>query len=329
MEKRVITKASRNRHTKPCRYFQSNTCPKNEEQCDFAHIIASDPILLQHSRPCRFYLAGYCRNGGGCRFRHIDSDHSSEEATHEPLLSTIPDSESIHEFTAGSHPSPSFGNPVPAIYLPSPSYWPSYEYLAASHYYSYPDEPVYCLPKLSSGSLPPVQHESDLFRIRIDLKTKPVTLGHSKTLQILQRLKEIMSEGRYVIHTDPATKRFGTSTSAASYESDEAGLPQKPLSPLEASRKRGFYPITWRVIGGGVLMGTERPERFQTSLKNQKSSRSQSRSRSPATTPTVNVNVPVSTANSSRIRARANSIPSTPSINQVDASALFAAAESP
>ncbi|ESK90519.1 hypothetical protein Moror_1169 [Moniliophthora roreri MCA 2997] len=329
MEKRVITKASRNRHTKPCRYFQSNTCPKNEEQCDFAHIIASDPILLQHSRPCRFYLAGYCRNGGGCRFRHIDSDHSSEEATHEPLLSTIPDSESIHEFTAGSHPSPSFGNPVPAIYLPSPSYWPSYEYLAASHYYSYPDEPVYCLPKLSSGSLPPVQHESDLSapsrpRSRTKMyKTKPCKYYNGS------RKSCPKGDTCTFIHTDPATKRFGTSTSAASYESDEAGLPQKPLSPLEASRKRGFYPITWRVIGGGVLMGTERPERFQTSLKNQKSSRSQSRSRSPATTPTVNVNVPVSTANSSRIRARANSIPSTPSINQVDASALFAAAESP
>jgi hypothetical protein len=32
-------------------------------------------------------------------------------------------------------------------------------------------------------------------------------------------------------------------------------LPPKPLSALEETRKKGFYPISWRVIGGGVMMG--------------------------------------------------------------------------
>ena len=35
-------------------------------------------------------------------------------------------------------------------------------------------------------------------------------------------------------------------------------LPAKPVSALEESRKKGFYPISWRVIGGGVMMGGKR-----------------------------------------------------------------------
>lgn len=35
-------------------------------------------------------------------------------------------------------------------------------------------------------------------------------------------------------------------------------LPKKPVSPLEASRHQNYYPITWRVIGGGVMMSGQR-----------------------------------------------------------------------
>jgi hypothetical protein len=33
------------------------------------------------------------------------------------------------------------------------------------------------------------------------------------------------------------------------------GLPQKPISIQEENKKKGFYPISWRVIGGGVMIG--------------------------------------------------------------------------
>jgi hypothetical protein len=33
------------------------------------------------------------------------------------------------------------------------------------------------------------------------------------------------------------------------------GLPLKPVSQLEESRKRNYFPVSWRVIGGGVLIG--------------------------------------------------------------------------
>ncbi|KAG6836701.1 hypothetical protein H0H93_004677 [Arthromyces matolae] len=36
-----------------------------------------------------------------------------------------------------------------------------------------------------------------------------------------------------------------------------ATLPPKPLTAAEENKKKNFFPISWRVIGGGVLMGSE------------------------------------------------------------------------
>jgi hypothetical protein len=33
------------------------------------------------------------------------------------------------------------------------------------------------------------------------------------------------------------------------------GLPPKPISQQEENRKRNYFPVSWRVIGGGVLIG--------------------------------------------------------------------------
>ncbi|KAN0087500.1 hypothetical protein V8E55_006121 [Tylopilus felleus] len=38
----------------------------------------------------------------------------------------------------------------------------------------------------------------------------------------------------------------------------DAKLPPKPLDKFEDYRAKDFYPITWRVIGGGVMMGGQR-----------------------------------------------------------------------
>ncbi|OBZ71508.1 hypothetical protein A0H81_08721 [Grifola frondosa] len=35
-------------------------------------------------------------------------------------------------------------------------------------------------------------------------------------------------------------------------------LPSKPVSETESNKKRNFFPITWRVVGGGVMMGGAR-----------------------------------------------------------------------
>ena len=33
------------------------------------------------------------------------------------------------------------------------------------------------------------------------------------------------------------------------------GLPAKPVSLAEVNKKKNYFPISWRVIGGGVLIG--------------------------------------------------------------------------
>jgi hypothetical protein len=49
------------------------------------------------------------------------------------------------------------------------------------------------------------------------------------------------------------------STEVASLSSQPPyDLPAKPLSAVEEQKKRGFYPISWRVIGGGVMMSGKR-----------------------------------------------------------------------
>ena len=44
--------------------------------------------------------------------------------------------------------------------------------------------------------------------------------------------------------TDVASGQFSASVRSS---------PAKPLSAIEEKKKRGFYPISWRVIGGGVM----------------------------------------------------------------------------
>ncbi|KAI0064137.1 hypothetical protein BV25DRAFT_345723 [Artomyces pyxidatus] len=48
-----------------------------------------------------------------------------------------------------------------------------------------------------------------------------------------------------------------TPTSASS-ASSESSLPLRPRSEIEEKHARGLYPITWRVIGGGVPLGGQR-----------------------------------------------------------------------
>lgn len=70
-------------------------------------------------------------------------------------------------------------------------------------------------------------------------------------------LKDIFS-----IHDEDAAAYQSSdddSTDVASVSSQPPyDLPAKPLSAIEEKKKRGFYPISWRVIGGGVMMSGKR-----------------------------------------------------------------------
>lgn len=41
-------------------------------------------------------------------------------------------------------------------------------------------------------------------------------------------------------------------------QTDFKRLSKRSTSPIESEGRRNFYPITWRVIGGGVLIGGHR-----------------------------------------------------------------------
>jgi hypothetical protein len=58
----------------------------------------------------------------------------------------------------------------------------------------------------------------------------------------------VLNEAIFSIH-EPGRKS-GSPTSAANPQ-----LPPKPVSQIEENKKKNFFPISWRVIGGGVKMG--------------------------------------------------------------------------
>lgn len=61
------------RHTKPCKFYQTNRCPYPSEVCNFAHVISPEFGDGGATQVCRYYSAGKCTNGSSCRYRH-DAD---------------------------------------------------------------------------------------------------------------------------------------------------------------------------------------------------------------------------------------------------------------
>ncbi len=51
-------------------------------------------------------------------------------------------------------------------------------------------------------------------------------------------------------------------TGLRQFEDMKHQLPSKPLSVKEESMKRGYFPVSWRVIGGGVRIGGSSGERL-------------------------------------------------------------------
>ncbi|KAF9262848.1 hypothetical protein L218DRAFT_366858 [Marasmius fiardii PR-910] len=357
------TKASKNRHTRPCRYFQTNSCNKTADECDFAHIFADDSVKQRHAKPCRFYQAGFCRNGDSCLFRHhgtVDSERSVEDE----ITKESPRSFSSDESSKPSHLPPLYIPPTPGS--SPPAYWPMYDHVVSLRYYS--DKVPYCFPAMPPTNVPitaePVapDHRNAVNRLRSRSKAKMYKTKPCKFYKTPDGCPKGDECTLPSIHED-FEKRIVPTSSPGRPE-----LPQKPLSPLEESRKRGFYPITWRVIGGGVLMGVHKPHdpdegqsgdesltprnqltpNFNRSTVTSENARPGALTKDPAADPNLrkrhsalpavlthlNVNVlNVSSSRSSspspRTRARANSIPSTPRITQVNPTALFAAAELP
>ncbi|KAF9220903.1 hypothetical protein BS17DRAFT_786155 [Gyrodon lividus] len=57
---------------------------------------------------------------------------------------------------------------------------------------------------------------------------------------------------------DPKPSRASEESPPESDRQTVAKLPAKPVNKYDDCKARDFYPVTWRVIGGGVMMGGER-----------------------------------------------------------------------
>lgn len=58
----------------------------------------------------------------------------------------------------------------------------------------------------------------------------------------------------YSIHGDFAEKHLPTSKNAG------LPLPPKPTTLQEANAQKGYFPVSWRIIGGGVPLSQEPSE---------------------------------------------------------------------
>ncbi|KAJ7069543.1 hypothetical protein C8F01DRAFT_1113121 [Mycena amicta] len=157
------------------------------------------------------------------------------------------------------------------------------------------------------------------------------------------------------IHADPDPMSSNdddvpsTPESPSPPPSTRDSLPARPISQREEDTRRGYFPISWRVIGGGVLCGGGGKESSDVdSLSEDSSSIDDVLYSIPpglgGPTRTESVNIPVvfpsiapveedmmsneSTTPTGAARQRASSIPSTPINGHVDVLRLFSA-ESP
>ncbi|KAJ7078648.1 hypothetical protein C8R44DRAFT_95658 [Mycena epipterygia] len=150
------------------------------------------------------------------------------------------------------------------------------------------------------------------------------------------------------IHADPERSNEPPSPTPEAVKLQHE-LPSKPLSAKEENSRKGYFPISWRVIGGGVLVGGVKGDHpllddDESDLSDDSyDGRSDPVSRVleieiPASAPSSAVEFPSSDSNADTddsmtptglpSRQRASSIPSTPITTHVDIFRLFSA-ESP
>ncbi|KAJ7143492.1 hypothetical protein C8R43DRAFT_567320 [Mycena crocata] len=106
------------RHTKPCRYFQTGSCPHAaQEDCDFAHVYSDQPSPGPAPKQCRYYLQGICTNGIWCQYKH-----GEDSPGENPLLENSHTLNSLlgREIGVGSNTLQQRVETVPpVVYVPS------------------------------------------------------------------------------------------------------------------------------------------------------------------------------------------------------------------
>ncbi|KAG6915627.1 hypothetical protein DXG01_010666 [Tephrocybe rancida] len=167
-------------------------------------------------------------------------------------------------------------------------------------------------------------------RSRTDIRHKAVNYKSSTKLMELVRMGQDAHCQSSVICCDVLRIHGSPHESPTSPISERllpvpppATLPPKPVTAVEENKKKNFFPISWRVIGGGVLMGSE-SSKFSTEQGSSDLEYVAVHGTPSEDTESGTKAIPLSPIK----RTRSSSIPPAPKTHHVDTGALFSA-ESP
>ncbi|PBK75111.1 hypothetical protein ARMSODRAFT_1014066 [Armillaria solidipes] len=280
------------RHTKPCKFFQIAQCPKSAEECNFAHVIGPTPVN-RSTKACRYFLSGSCSNGLWCRFVHpVDPDLPSMSDRLADIKRNdvrYPYKQFLENQSAAGEPPLHYPcyvaspPPFPGVYGGAPPLWsPSLPH--------HPDQ-CYALPLPTSPISSPSDETASVEQDRDGRDyTNPIIVpAHGQTTIVSPCFAPSAFSSSHAASTRQTSQTCSTASLKYKtklcryYKADRqcpngdscrfiheqigekkpierplsnSDLPPKPTSLKEENMKRGYFPVSWRVIGGGVLMGT-------------------------------------------------------------------------
>ncbi|KAE9408900.1 hypothetical protein BT96DRAFT_1013062 [Gymnopus androsaceus JB14] len=250
-----------------------------------SHTFSRLPMPPGIAKRCRFYEAGYCRYGNACRYEHDPvhyvpfTEGAYMPISYAPPLYTGPQTIPISPVV---YPPPPFWAYDPhSQFSPSPSQYHVEEvynnpvhhsgFVSRSHSIdsssSFTTNSSY-LPSdqaevVAEGDTPYSEttidnapsHRHSVVKSKSN-KIQPVPTVRSRAVS-KTRNKETKYKTVQCKFYRPATKYCPKGDDCTFIHSTPSNpsLPSKPLTRLEAEREKGYFPVTWRVIGGGVLMG--------------------------------------------------------------------------
>ncbi|KAH8822543.1 hypothetical protein DL96DRAFT_294289 [Flagelloscypha sp. PMI_526] len=282
MEHRPSVNQAKKRHTKPCKFFQAGACRLSSENCDFAH--ASDSFTASYTPSCNYFSTGHCDAIGHCPYPHPGNEAMygySKKQEYSPAIVPYP-------LQVGGYASPM----SPQIYACGTPTSPISAF--PSNFHRVPSEAsiIESPTTSSSGSLDePLSIDDVSYRsVNMPSFTNPFNAGAAVPLSMPISLSEHPMAAQKMTRsrsrsTGPSKRKLSkyktkrckfwtpetgcpNGPSCTFVHGDEAetilprpavghGVPSKPVSVQEANAQKGYYPVNWRVIGGGVKMGVD------------------------------------------------------------------------
>lgn len=275
-----------------CRYYATGSCRRGSA-CRFVHLqsqsvpkeYAHPREHAVHTRICRYYTAGHCQRGSACHFMHSPPEsvpreyvypHEYEVYTRTPRKGWDQGIGHSHGYTSyavhtvAPHVAPygfgaryAFDN---SSDISSSDSTPSDQDLSTAFRIMTIEEPVSSeyFPSAFSQSPPSLQYPNNTDTRCGDVSYPGYNRGYTptglKTQAATYRKAEQGKEKLTLYRTKPckffsARKTCPEGNKCRFIHDLEKGKKARKADNQEELKARDYYPITWRVIGGGVMMG--------------------------------------------------------------------------